>query len=127
MARNRRKKAETKSEELPMRTFRLLRGKHINGGKTYKKGDLIHTTADLARFNCGPGSMRYQEINPVEEVAPAQSETPAPSPQEENSNTDYTLEELRIIADDEEVDITGLTTKEEIVKAMADHQKANQV
>jgi hypothetical protein len=91
--------------------FRLLRGLHHEGGKTFKPGDIIDSKTNLAeRFNQPEtGSIKFE---PVQVVAPAQSE----ADQEDLSKC--TVQQLREIAEANEIDLEGCTLKEEILNAV---------
>lgn len=103
---------------MPKYRFRVLRGSHrvgakrdshnhvIEPGKTYRVGDIIETSVDLAaKFPSVPP--KFQRIDVVEE--------------QEHDLASYlkamTKAELVAKAEAEEIDITGLSTKEAIVEA----------
>jgi|TARA_R110000824_G_scaffold89320_4_gene219052 hypothetical protein len=127
----RRKKTETREEatEPVIRTFRLLRGGHIENspsgvGRTYKKGDIFESISDLLRFNQGPNSRKFEEIG---SVAPALPTSSPEAPSNVDTVTSYTVDELKIIADDEEIDISDCTSKEEIEERIKEAAQSQRV
>lgn len=119
------KKQTGQSESLPIRTYRLLRGGHMENDpqgieRVYKRGDVFESTSDLLRFNAGPNSMKFEEIGIPPVVTKPAVKSAAPS----SELTSYTIEELKMIADDEEIDISACTTKTEVETALQDGMRA---
>jgi hypothetical protein len=56
----------------PLMKFRLLRGIHNHGGMTYRPGDIVESSTDLAKRLNAPGSIRFERIHedptPLDEV-----------------------------------------------------------
>jgi len=107
---------KAKSQEQTKYVFKLLRGSHAHGGKKYRcqgKNNIIHTNIELdKRFN-SRGSTKFLRLS---DEIPEEYESPEEEPQD-----DYELmsvEELREVADAEEVDLTGITAKSEIITAI---------
>lgn len=43
--------------------FEVLRGKHQEGGKTYKKGEFVDSKSDLNKLNgTSPGSQKFKQV-----------------------------------------------------------------
>jgi len=105
-------------------TFRLLRGRHQDATGTYSSNDpknnVIRTDEELdKRFN-SQGSEKFLRIS--EELVDTTPKATEPSSQEEavDEYDDMSLDQLKEVADAEEVDIEGLTTEDEIRKALRD-------
>jgi hypothetical protein len=49
------------------RQFKLLRGLHSEGGKTYKPGDIINSASDLSRHN-SRHSKKFARVGQQEEL-----------------------------------------------------------
>lgn len=126
--------------------YRLLRGKHhVKTGhdhdgdgsvfKTYEKGQIIDSKEDLSLLNGrGPTMKKFEWLGPGEHSPPGKDyATPYASlsggsvavlddPDEQLNS--LTIKQLRQVADDESIDLTGLTRKDDIVEAI---QKARAV
>jgi len=105
---------------------RVLRGSHFEGGKRYRKGDTVLSKSELAKKYNFPNSKKYEFIGTVSDGGESE-ETPIEITPEtddkENRWTQAELEaltvnELKELAEDEEVDLEGLRLKEEIVEAI---------
>jgi hypothetical protein len=120
--------------------FKVLRGKHCEGYSVtkgsegpvvtvnrYRKNDIVDSKSDLSVFN-QPGARKYEQLHAVTSVTQEELEdTPHPvkdtelTPQE---SKDYetlnalTVPELEEYAVTEEVDISGLRKKDEIIRAI---------
>ena len=46
--------------------FRVVRGTHTEGGKIFRKGDIVETENDLEKHNAGPGSKKFENLAPPE-------------------------------------------------------------
>ena len=107
-----------------LRKFRVVRGKHHEGGVTYSantKKNIVESISDLNKYNFGPSSIKFVEIkdgDPQEVVATAE-----PSPQEDSSDdfANYTVDELKSYAEDNEIDLDGATKKADILAAIELH------
>lgn len=134
--------------------FRLLEGRHNQGGVTYKKGDKFYSNYDLRKLN-GPGASKKfeliskpkasqpvaaplsqaqairpklvqpQVVEPVEEVEPEEEMEPveeaeeaAPESEEEDDLESLTVEELKDLAEAEEIDLNGARLKADIIAAI---------
>lgn len=97
-------------EEPKTKKYRVLRGTYCENGTRYKKGSVVETEKDLLKFNHGPFSQKFALVN-----ASVEEQIAKPNATE---YTDYTVEELKLIADDEEIDIKGLTKKADIIAAI---------
>ena len=91
--------------------FRLVRGLHNDGEKTYQVGDIIETDIDLAaKFNQpSSGSIKFE---PLSMVSPAQSQA------DTENLSKLTVKQLKEIAEDNEIDLEGCSTKDEILNAV---------
>lgn len=113
--------------------FRVVRGRHHEDGKTYFKatpqlpsphGDTFVTTNDLRKHNY-PGSKKFDLLQVLEDGAAPDPEPgpvlpPEPWPQvlSEGDLSKLTIAELRAFAEGEEIDLTGLRTRDEILKTI---------
>lgn len=128
-----------------MAKYRLLAGKHSQKEenpetkqkevKIYKRGDVFESKHDLLKFNAGPGAMKFEKVEepppraasraaapPPEPPPPPEAKTIQPPPrnqQEYHAALDkMTEKDLRALAAEEEIDLKGAKTKEDIVKAI---------
>jgi hypothetical protein len=95
--------------------FKLLVGQHAEHGRVYKAGDIIETDYDLNRFNA-PKAEKFQRITGEEAQAITQSQA-AQAPVDETLES-MTLQELRNLAAEEELDLGNAKTKAEIIAAI---------
>lgn len=105
--------------------FKVLRGKHAEGGKVYKQGDIVDSKSNLNKLN-SPGAIKFQQI--IEEsktqVAVAVEEPPTVDSSDEDE--DYTREELeqfkvgdlKGIAEELGIDLSEAKKKDEIISAI---------
>ncbi len=114
MAKAKTKPAEVETPQVPaQKKYRLLAGKHNEGGVTYSPGQVFLSSKDVLKFN--RGAKKFALVSALDDTPVIVPSTPQ---EVSDAFTDYTIEELRIIAEDEEIDLTGLTTKAEISKAI---------
>lgn len=113
-----------------MARFKLMVGKHVEKGKVYRKGDIITTDDDLTRLNGGPGAMKFERLSAVEdpgsllprsvEGADRSHAIPAPArdnPVNKGANLDkMSLTDLQAYADEEEIDLKGAKTRDDVLK-----------
>lgn len=113
-----------------MPTFKLLRGRHVTGRakerKTFiaGKNDVIVTRHNLLKFNGAGVTPKFRKISD-EDLGPAQAQSTdmrnsqAPPPQKPEPNdalNDMTVDQLKKLADEEEIDISGAKTKAELIE-----------
>lgn len=91
-----------------MPSFKVLRGVLQENGKTYKKGDVITTDTDLLKHN-EPSHPRYAEV--LGDTATVVKEQEAV----DESLNEMSFAELKSYAQEGEVDITGATTKADLI------------
>lgn len=131
-----------------MARYRLLAGKHAQKEenpetkqkevKIYKRGDVFESKHDLLKFNAGPGAMKFEKVDDqenqprrarTESASQTQQqhhtsvETPAGKPPRNQQEFVTALEkmnekDLRSLAAEEEIDLKGAKTKDDIVKAI---------
>jgi hypothetical protein len=97
-------------EKVETKRYKVLRGTFCHGKVRYKRGSIVESAADLLKYNCGPMSQKFELVGATAEEVIAKPNA--------TEFTDYTVEELKLIADDEEVDIKGLTKKADIIEAL---------
>lgn len=57
---------KTMEKKAPLRMFQVEGGSHTEGGKTYKRGEVVHTSNDLAKMFRG----KFKEVGVVAKVDP---------------------------------------------------------
>ena len=118
--------------------WQVLSGSHRQRGKSYKKGQKFVTERDMTKFNTLPRFPKYNLIGPATdaEILQAQAEVgftgedkaePIEDETEETNEIEevsevvedsleaMTVSELKALASDESIDLTGATTKEKIL------------
>lgn len=111
-----------------MMRFRLLRGTHSNGDRhpvtnkliTYRRGDVFDSPINLVAIH---GREKFEAVGNDVAVTKVQSITPRssePLPQKDSGHTakeleGMTLEELKRLAAEEEIDLGNLSKKNEII------------
>ncbi len=105
-----------------MTKFKVLRGQHSEQGKIYKKGDTVDSKTDLAeRFNF-PGSIKFAKIasknSPSDEVEEEEEEETAEETYSAEELSLLTIPDLKELANDQEINLSGLSRKEEIIEAI---------
>lgn len=101
-------------EDKPVtRKFRINAGVHYEQGKRHapKDNPIIVTTSDLNKFNNAVGLKRFEEIGDVVETEESATAT-------QDGFDNMTVDELRRYAAEGEIDLTGLTRKEEIIEKL---------
>lgn len=99
-----------------MMYFKLLSGVHSHGDKVYNPGDIIESGTDLEkRFNV-PGSLRFQRIR--EEDLPRQEDHPSGN-QGKTALETLTVNQLRKLAEEYEIDLADATKKDDIIGILA--------
>ena len=135
-----------------MSTFNVwlvVSGSHRQNRISYKKGSKFVTDQDMAKFNTLPHAPKYKKLREAteKEILQFQSEkgfTGTPEPQHIEDETDgeelenespantpptdslsaMTIAELKILAEDEEVDLEGASKKDAILKLIRDARAA---
>ena len=96
--------------------YRVVRGKAKEGGKLYGRGceagDIIETTKDLCAMFNSPGSIKFE---PLEGGSVLGNPTSVKEPEVDDEFSTATVEELRKIAQDLDVDLRGATKKVDII------------
>jgi len=125
--------ATKKVKEPEVKQYRLMMGQHSESvrdekgelvqprkNKVYNPGDIIKTTSDLLRLNGpGPQGVKFVLVGSVEEqMSPEFHAMNAQAPGFDDGMDDMSLDELRKIAREEEIDLSGLSKKEEIIRAI---------
>ncbi len=88
-----------------LRHFRLLGGQHVEGDKTYKKGDLVPSTTDLVtRFKGKFERIFSQEQLEGIATAPSQPIIPSPKEEVEEETISTPSEEVEEVDDIEDID-----------------------
>lgn len=110
-----------------MTRYMLMSGLHSEDGKTYTPKDVIETGRDLTKFN-SPGLPPKFELLDENNRPVQQHWRDEPVAQDDNpvvgTLRQMTVEQLREVAADEEVDLGDARLKEEIVKLIADAHMA---
>jgi hypothetical protein len=101
--------------------FKVLHGIHSEGYRTYGVGTVVDSKSDLSKFN-RPGSVRFQQVpddTPTQEqAAQLAAEAGAKDNTLPTPLKDMTVNELKRLAEDEEADLEGAKTKEQIIAAI---------
>ncbi len=116
-----------------MKRFRLLRGVHGDKNGKYKKGDIIETETDLVeKFNADGFPAKFQRLedtpdkrkpdtSSVAVLDPEEDEDSDPGDTDEFTREDIesmNVKELRELAEENEIDISGAKGKQAILKAI---------
>jgi hypothetical protein len=124
-----------------MSLFRLLRGQHAQGHYpqghpkvgnpiVYEAGDIVESDADLLFLNGKVGSLgpkfevvHDDRLHATDRVNLAKKEMPVDpaSPQGDGLDS-FTLDELKQLAEDDEVDLGKAKTKEQVIKAIREQR-----
>ena len=95
--------------------FRVIRGSHSEGGRLYRKGDIVESTTDLLKHNKTGLAKKFDS---ADDVVP--SATVVGSPDDDGLN-DMSIEELRSYAEEGEVDLKGCgNDKKKIIERLRD-------
>jgi hypothetical protein len=96
-----------------MYSFKMLGGTlDLGTGKTYKRGDVVHSEKELDK-QFGP--RKFQRLDTASHFTPVEEEVV------EDNYSDLkkmTLAELRKFAEDEEIDLDSATRKDEVLAAI---------
>lgn len=119
--------------------WQIVSGSHRQNGKTYKKGQKFITDADMGKFNTLTYAPKYKLLGEASEAEILQFQadkgftgdsTPIHIPDETEGTTDEAIEpsdsleamtiaDLKALADDESIDLTGVANKKaDIVNAI---------
>ena len=106
-----------------MMKFRLLSGIHSHGGVTYVAGDedhdVVESEIDLERRFNSPGSIKFQRIREEDcRVSAAVLDDKGPSETRRVSLESLTVNQLRKLAEEREVDLGDAIRKDEIIGAL---------
>ena len=94
--------------------FKVLRGKHNEGGVTYKKGEIVDSATDLTKFNFPPLSVKFEPV--LEEAStPVAVGTKEPEKYTEEELKTLSRTELLEIAEDLELDMQGYQKKNDLI------------
>jgi hypothetical protein len=109
-----------------MRKFRILRGVHSEGGCTYLPPAVFESEADLLRHNSTPDDPRFEQV--YEETRAAamagcpelQPKTVAAveQPAAKDAFDGKTVEELRGLAEEMEIDLGKARTRDQILAVL---------
>lgn len=115
--------------------FRVLRGSHNEGGKTYHRGDVVESRVDLVKkFNEKGIPPRFsritgREVKETTDPGPSTSDQKPNDPALNPSNRFgvetlkmMNLTELKGLAAEEEIDLGGATKKDEIIAILMSAQ-----
>lgn len=103
----------TEKRETPFGPFRLLAGRHHEGGITYNRGDVFKSASDLLKHNRGHRKFELLAETPqVQQTAPTSTLTSEPT----DELSGRTVAELRAMAEEDEIDLGGATKKEDILR-----------
>ncbi len=105
-----------------MTRFKVLVGRHAEGGEVYSAGDVVDSATDLNLMN-SPGSVKFEQLHgdePIEEAIVADvAETAESKPDAYNT---MSVSELREYAAEEEIDLEGIRLKADIIEAIRSAQ-----
>lgn len=97
-----------------MARFRVLTGKHREGGRTYKTGEVVDSKSDLLKLN--RGSRKFDRVTKEDDEAAEKAKAEAPSTLDELEK--MTKAELESFAADGGIDISGIRTKDQLIIAI---------
>ena len=115
--------------------FKVLRGVHSEGGQTYGVGSVVDSKSDLGRFNSSPDEPRFERIFSGPESAAEETRAaamagcpeiqpaavtghPVEPPAAKDSFDGKTVEELRGLAEEMEIDLGKARTREQILAVL---------
>lgn len=100
----------------PLFKFKLVRGRHNDGTKTYCPGDIIESSTDLSIHNT-PDAPRFlpYEVKVI-------TEAPAPTKSISDAFEEMTIAELRSYADEGEIGLSGCHSKAAIIARIKDEE-----
>jgi len=97
-----------------MKRFKLLAGKHNENGVTYSRGEIITTAGNLLKHNRGSRKFEFLDETEDEVTEPVTDEEEYE--EEEDDGLDAsTIAELRAMAVTDGIDLTGKTSKNDII------------
>ncbi len=99
----------------PVFKFKLVRGRHNDGTKTYGPGDIIESPTDLSLHD--PQQLRFVPILENVVTAPAEKQESA-----SDGYNEMTVAELRSYADEGEIDLSGCHSKAAIIARIKDEE-----
>ena len=107
------KTAEKKVMKKTVGRFRVVQGSHHEGGKHYKKGDVVESASDLLKHN-SYGSTKFVSVDDVV------VNSPEPETDDDNSAAfeEMSMTELRQWAEEGDINLEGCTTKKQIVERL---------
>ena len=92
--------------------YRLLRGIHVEASGRYVKGDVFDSVSDLSKLNGeSPATVKFEYIGPSSRKGVVESEE---VPKDVDALDSMTVSELKDLAEDEGVDISSSSRKEDI-------------
>jgi len=103
--------------------FKVLRGQHSEGGETYRAGDVVDSASDLNRHN-SPGAKKFEQLEGGVADVPSASPPATPAVEDEDSGEesddldDMTVVQLKTFAEEEEIDLAGVSRKDEILSTV---------
>ena len=111
-----------RSDEMVYR-FKVLRGSHTDGdphqgtSKVYNRGDIVTSDIDLAKVF---GRNKFMNLNELEDPRANSGtvNTATVTVPTKESLSKMTNKELRALAEEEEIDVTTCTSKEELINAI---------
>jgi hypothetical protein len=113
-----------------MATYKLLAGQHVEkdaegNRKKYKAGQYVSSKLDLERRH---GTRKFRKISD-DDVAPAVAKLDDPTqpkakrqPPVNDALDDMTVEQLKQLAEDDEIDLSGATRKADIIQKIRDNR-----
>jgi hypothetical protein len=100
----------------PVFKFKLVRGRHSDGTKTYGPGDIIESPTDLSLHD--PQQLRFVPI--LENLKP--NEFKKEEPTVNSAFNEMTVVELRSYADEGDIDLSGCHSKGAIIARIKDEE-----
>ena len=107
------KTVEKKATKKVVGRFRVVQGSHHEGGKHYKKGDIVESCSNLLKHNY-PGSTSYVSVDDVV------VNTPEPEADDDNAAAfeEMSITELRQWAEEGDINLEGCSTKKQIIERL---------
>jgi len=102
--------------------FKVLRGRHTEGGVMYQAGEVVDSSSDLNKHN-SPGSRKFEQLSGEVADAPSaslpESSEDDEDPEEGSDELDgMTVAQLKTFAAEEEIDLSGVSRKSDILSAI---------
>lgn len=98
----------------PVFKFKLVRGRHSDGTKTYNPGDIIESPTDLSAHD--PQQLRFVPILEKTNVVETKNETT------DDGFKEMTVVELRSYAEEGDIDLSGCHSKAAIIARIKDEE-----